>query len=176
MLKMLVILWHLLQMEVNLLYGVLELVLRTRPRDKNIHAGSVPSSEEPTKKKKKQSFTEEREKRMTELVASLRERHELSIPQFSTDYGRKCLSTKLTKRWIHPHHIHCLEKKSDHVQAQLLGSLNEALTGLANSIAIALVPNQLQQSASSSSTASPTKTAQLRSKYMEQLKKPDRPS
>ena len=32
------------------------------------------------------------------------------------------------------------------------------------------MPNQLQQSAHSSTTASPTKTAQLRSKYMEQLK------
>ena len=49
------------------------------------------------------------------------------------------------------------------------GQLNEALTGLANSIAVALVPNQLQQSAHSSTTASPTKTAQLRSKYMEKL-------
>ena len=37
MLKMLVMLWHLLQMEVNLLDSVLELVLRTRPRDKNEH-------------------------------------------------------------------------------------------------------------------------------------------
>ena len=50
-----------------------------------------------------------------------------------------------------------------------IGQLNEALTGLANSIAVALVPNQLQQSAHSSTTASPTKTAQLRSKYMEKL-------
>ena len=77
---------------------------------------------------------------------------------------------KLTRHSIHPHHIRCLEKKSDHVlQVQLLGRLMKSLTGLANSIAIALVPNQLQQSVSSNSTASPTKTAQLRSKYMEQL-------
>ena len=47
--------------------------------------------------------------------------------------------------------------------------LNEALTGLANSIAVALAPNQVQQGASSSTSSSPTKTAQLRSKYMEQL-------
>ena len=49
------------------------------------------------------------------------------------------------------------------------GQLNEALTGLANSIAVALTPNQTQQMASSSTSSSPTKTAQLRSKYMEQL-------
>ena len=71
MLKMLMMLWHLLQMEVNLLYGVLELVQRTKPRDKKrAHAGSGPSSEESTKKE-----TEEPEERMTELVVSLRERH-----------------------------------------------------------------------------------------------------
>ena len=49
------------------------------------------------------------------------------------------------------------------------GQLNEALTGLANSIAVALAPNQVEQRASSSTSSSPTKTAQLRSKYMEQL-------
>ena len=61
------------------------------------------------------------------------------------------------------------EEKRSHASSAS-GQLNDALTVLANSIAVALVPNQIQQSARSKSTASPTKTAQLRSKYMEQLK------
>lgn len=59
-----------------------------------------------------------------------------------------------------------MDKKENNVQAQ---QLNEALIGLANSIAVALAPNQVEQRASSNTSSSPTKTAQLRSKYMEQL-------
>ena len=52
------------------------------------------------------------------------------------------------------------------------GKLNEALTGLAKSISVALSPCHPSTSPSLSSspaTRSPTKTANLRSKYMEQL-------
>ena len=51
------------------------------------------------------------------------------------------------------------------------GDLNEALTGLANSIVGYLSPQTSTSRTSSclSGTLSPAKTAQLRSKYMEQL-------
>ena len=51
------------------------------------------------------------------------------------------------------------------------GELNEALTGLAKSIVGYLSPqaNTSRPSSSSSATLSPAKTAQLQSKYMEEL-------
>ena len=51
------------------------------------------------------------------------------------------------------------------------GELNEALTGLAKSIVgyLSTQTNTSCASSSSSATLSPAKTAQLRSKYMEQL-------
>ena len=107
---------------------------------------------------------------MTELVASLRERHgaKYSTLQYRLWAEMFINETHKTLDTPPPYPLFGEEKRPRASSAS--GQLNEALTGLANSIAIALVPNQLQQSASSSSTASPTKTAQLRSKYMEQLK------
>ena len=142
------------------------------PGQKRPWTGPGACSEESMaiKKKKKQSFTEEREERMTEIIANLRERHgsKYSTLQYRLWAEMFINDTHKTLDTAPPYPLFG-EEKRPHVSSSS-GQLNEALTGLANSIAVALMPNQLQQSAHSSTTASPTKTAQLRSKYMEQLK------
>ena len=107
---------------------------------------------------------------MTEVIANLRERHgsKYSTLQYRLWAEMFINDMHKTLDTAPPYPLFGEEKRPRASSAS--GQLNDALTGLANSIAVALVPNQLQQSARSSSTASPTKTAQLRSKYMEQLK------
>ena len=101
---------------------------------------------------------------MTELVAKLRERHGAKYSQLQYRLWAEMFINETHKSLeVPPYPMFGEEKRPRTTSAS--GQLNEALTGLANSIAVALAPNQVQQGVSSSTT----KTAQLRSKYMEQL-------
>ena len=106
---------------------------------------------------------------MTELVAKLRERHGAEYSQLQYRLWAEMFINETHKSLdeVPPYPMFGEEKRPRTTSAS--GQLNEALTGLANSIAVALAPNQVQQGASSSTSSSPTKTAHLRSKYMEQL-------
>ena len=121
---------------------------------------------EPLKKKKK-SFSEEREERMTELVDKLRECHgtKYSAVQYRLWAEMYLNGTHRTLEEV-PRYPMFGQKRRPRGSSSS-GQLNEALTGLANSIVSAFSPNRTQQPISSGS--SPSKIANLRSKYMEQL-------
>lgn len=139
-----------------------------RQGQKRPQSDNSGGSEECERRKKKCSFTEEREERMTELVAQLRERHGAKYSQLQYRLWAEMFINETHKSLddVPPYPMFGQERKQRASSAS--GQLNEALTGLANSIAVALAPNQVEQRASSN-TSSSTKTAQLRSKYMEQL-------
>ena len=122
------------------------------------------------KRSKCTSAIKAREAERDSIVSELRERHGST---YSAVQYRLWAEMKMGHTWDSlekaPPYPMFGEKR--HRRHSAGGELNEALTGLANSIVGYLSPqtNTYRTSSCSSGTLSPAKTAQLRSKYMEQL-------
>ena len=104
-------------------------------------------------------------------MSELRERHGTT---YSSVQYRLWAEMKMAHTWdsLEKHPPYPMFGEKRHRGHSSSSELNEALTGLAKSISVALSPAPQASNSNVSSGAtlqSPTKTAHLRSKYMEQL-------
>lgn len=122
------------------------------------------------KRMKRSSAAESKEAERDRILTELREHHGTT---YSAVQYRLWAEMKMGHSWDSletppPYPMFGGKRHRGHSAS---GELNEALTGLAKSIAVALSPQASTShgSSSTSTLSSPAKTAHLRSKYMEQL-------
>lgn len=121
-----------------------------------------------SKRGKYSSAIKSKEAERNNIVSELRERHgtAYSAVQYRLWAEMKIAGTWSSLEEVPPYPMFGQKK---HRGLSASGELNEALTGLAKSISVALSPQPSTSHGGSTATRSPTKTANLRSKYMEQL-------
>lgn len=143
---------------------------RKRDRSESESDDNAAENTSKSKRSKRTPAIKAREAERDSIVSELRERHGCT---YSAVQYRLWAEMKMGHTWdslekAPPYPMFGEKRHRGHSAS---GELNEALTGLAKSIVGYLSPqtNTSHASSSSSATLSPAKTAQLRSKYMEQL-------
>jgi hypothetical protein len=152
--------------------GVIEKEKRKRDRsgsESDDNATNVTRNPKRSKQKHT-SAIKAKEAERDSIVSELRERHGTT---YSAVQYRLWAEMKMGRTWdsLEKQPPYPMFGEKRHRGHSASGELNDALTGLAKSIVgyLSPQPNTSHVISSSSATLSPAKTAQLRSKYMEQL-------
>ena len=153
--------------------GVLEKEKRKRDRSGSESDDNATDTDTRNPKRSKQKHTSAIKAKEAERDSIVSELRECNGTTYSAVQYRLWAEMKMGHTWdsLEKHPPYPMFGEKRHKGHSASGELNEALTGLAKSIVgyLSPQPNTSRVTSTSCATLSPAKTAQLRSKYMEQL-------